>query len=108
MMFAEIMTGGNISNVSSERILSVSMMRNSQESKRSPLIGSIAILNKRARSEFPFVRACPLVLPLFWLYYLIRRNARIHQGKQAQASISNALHHAHKHKKLLKKLKIYE
>lgn len=108
MMFTEIMTGSNISNVDNERILSVSIIRNSRESNQSLLIGSIAKLNQKARLDFPFIRWCPLVLPFFWLYYLIRRSIRIQQGEQAHASIRNALNHAGKYKKLLNKLKIYE
>ena len=109
-MISEIITSGNIPNIDTDRGLSsVFVSQAETDNKKTTLLGQyISNINKRARTEYPHIGACPISNPLFWLFYPARWWIRSLLGEREKINVYKTLSIAYKRKKLYDELRIFQ
>ena len=108
LFITDVFHEGNLGAANRERTASWFIDSTEMGNKGSSLKALIVRLNQLAYSHFPVAKKCPILLPLLWIYLLVRYFWRAMLGKRPKRSLTNAVKTAKKQRDLYETVKAFD
>ncbi len=107
-LMEDFLSGGNFGSKDPDRINDAKLIVNKGNMKGNMLMQLFAALSQKARLAMPACRHFPILLPVGWIYIIVRHLKRIRQGRRPQIHVRHMVQEASERREIYRRFELFK